>query len=244
MTPGTEPTAAPEFMAGTLGAGSDYVPFYHHTGIASVNAGFSSPSSAGVYHSVYDSFRWYAKFEDPDFQYGKALGDVMGRSILRMSEAEVLPFEFEALTRALVRWMDEVRKLKGGTSVQFDPLLTELKELRKSAQLYEAQLQGGKWHGAGAKKLATVNTLLFRTERALAPPAGIPGRTWYKHQLAAPGSYTGYSAKTLPVVRESLESGRIEEANRGVAPLVDAIRELRVRVDQATAGLVDCAAKP
>ena len=72
-------------MAGTLGAGSDYVPFYHHTGIASVNAGFSSPSSAGVYHSVYDSFRWYAKFEDPDFQYGKALGDVMGRSILRMS---------------------------------------------------------------------------------------------------------------------------------------------------------------
>ena len=148
------------------------------------------------------------------------------------------------LTRAMVRWMDEVRKLKGGTGVQFDPLLAELKQLKASAEAYEAHLQSGKWQGADARKLAAVNTVLFRSERALAPEPGIPGRTWYKHQLAAPGSYTGYSAKTLPAIREAVEAGHVDEANRGIAPLVAAIRELRVRVDQATAGLTDCEAHP
>jgi N-acetylated-alpha-linked acidic dipeptidase len=240
LRPKTDSGTAPEFTAGTLGAGSDYVAFFHHAGIASVNAGFSGPSSGGVYHSIYDSYRWYSKFEDPDFEYGKALADVMSRSILRMADADVLPFEFEALTRAVVRWMDEVRKLKGGNGVQFDALLDELKELKTSAQAYEARLQKGQWQGADAPKLAAVNSVLMRSERALAPEAGMPGRTWYKHQLMAPGLYTGYSAKTLPAIREAAEVGRIDEANKGVAPVVGALRGLRNRVDQATAALAAC----
>ena len=63
--------------------------------------------------------------------------------------------------------------------------------------------------------------------------SGLPGRTWYKHLLAAPGSYTGYSAKTLPMIRESVEAGKLEEANRQVAPVVAALHDLRVRIDQA-----------
>jgi len=231
---GSEPMPAPEFMAGTLGAGSDYVAFYHHSGISSVNAGFSGPSSSGVYHS---------RFEDPDFEYGKALADFMARSILRMSDAEVLPFQYEALTRAMVRWMDEVRKLKGGAGVQFDPLLDELRQLKASAEAYEDQLRSGHWKNADPRRLAAVNSPLFRSERALAPERGLPGRPWYRHQLAAPGTYTGYSAKTLPAIREAVEAGKLDEANRGVPPLVAAIKELRNRVDQATTALAACDSK-
>ncbi|MEJ7604698.1 MAG: M28 family peptidase [Bryobacteraceae bacterium] len=54
-----------------VGAGSDYVAFLHHAGIASVNAGFGGGNPPGVYHSIYDSFHWYSNFSDGDFSNGK-----------------------------------------------------------------------------------------------------------------------------------------------------------------------------
>ena len=60
----------PEFTMPAVGSGSDYTAFIHHSGIASVNAGFGD--SGGVYHSIYDSFDWYTKFSDKDFSHGKA----------------------------------------------------------------------------------------------------------------------------------------------------------------------------
>ena len=31
-------------------------------------------------------------------------------------------------------------------------------------------------------------------------------RPWFKNQIYAPGAYTGYGVKTIPAVRESIES--------------------------------------
>ena len=42
-------------------------------------------------------------------------------------------------------------------------------------------------------------------ERALTLNEGLPNRAWFKHQIYAPGFYTGYGVKTLPAVRESIE---------------------------------------
>jgi N-acetylated-alpha-linked acidic dipeptidase len=53
---------------------------------------------------------------------------------------------------------------------------------------------------------------VYLTERALALPEGLPGRTWYKSAMSAPGQYTGYGAKTLPGVREAIELGKFDEA--------------------------------
>ena len=65
--------------------------------------------------------------------------------------------------------------------------------------------------------------------------AGLPGRDWYKNLIYAPGTLTGYGAKTLPGVREAIEQQRWADAERYIkltAGVVDAYSD---RLDQATA---------
>ena len=83
------------FAIEALGSGSDYTPFLQHLGIASLNIGFGGEGDYGQYHSIYDSIDHYVRFMDPDFAYGVALAKVGGRAVLRLSEADLLPFEFE-----------------------------------------------------------------------------------------------------------------------------------------------------
>jgi len=94
-----------------LGSGSDYSPFFQHLGIASFNMGFGGESSGGEYHTMYDSYELYKRFKDPTFQYGVTLAKVAGRTSLRLANAEILPFEFEHITKIVSGYVDEVIKL-------------------------------------------------------------------------------------------------------------------------------------
>ena len=77
-----------------LGSGSDYTPFIQHLGIASLNTGFGGEGGGGIYHSIYDTFHWYTKFSDGTFEYGRALSQINGTIVMRLADADVLPFEF------------------------------------------------------------------------------------------------------------------------------------------------------
>ena len=55
-----------------------------------------------------------------------------------------------------------------------------------------------------------MNETLIESERQLTRPEGLPGRPWFTHQIYAPGSYTGYSVKTLPAAREAIEQKKME----------------------------------
>jgi N-acetylated-alpha-linked acidic dipeptidase len=94
-----------------LGSGSDYSPFLQHLGIASLNIGFGGESGGGSYHSVYDSFDHYARFGDPNFDYGVALAKVCGRATLRLANADVLPFEFVNSADTIAQYVSEVVQL-------------------------------------------------------------------------------------------------------------------------------------
>lgn len=99
------------FKLSALGSGSDYSPFFQHLGVASFNMGFGGESSGGEYHTMYDSYEHYSRFKDPDFQYGKTLVKVAGRTTLRLANAEVLPFEFNHFSQTVSGYIDEVIKL-------------------------------------------------------------------------------------------------------------------------------------
>ena len=94
-----------------LGSGSDYSPFLQHLGIASLNAGFGGEGDYGQYHSIYDSFDHYRRFMDPGFHYGVAMAQVGGRLVLRLANADRLPFEFGALASTVAGYVDEVEEL-------------------------------------------------------------------------------------------------------------------------------------
>lgn len=116
--PVNNPAATQEFRQrsdlriGALGSGSDYSPFLDHLGVASLNLGFGGEDhSGGIYHSVYDDFYWYTHFADTDFVYGRALAQTAGTAVLRLADAEVLPFDFDDFSDTLRRYIEEVKKL-------------------------------------------------------------------------------------------------------------------------------------
>jgi hypothetical protein len=47
--------------------------------------------------------------------------------------------------------------------------------------------------------LAEIYGLLIQSERKLTNDAGLRGEPWFKYGIYAPGAYTGYRVKTLPV---------------------------------------------
>jgi N-acetylated-alpha-linked acidic dipeptidase len=94
-----------------LGSGSDYTPFLQHAGIASMNVGFGGEGEGGSYHSIYDSFDHFTRFIDPGFVYGEVEAKTTGRLVLRLANADVLPFEVTTLAKTVERYTDEVVRL-------------------------------------------------------------------------------------------------------------------------------------
>ncbi|HMH00973.1 MAG TPA: M28 family metallopeptidase [Terriglobales bacterium] len=94
-----------------LGSGSDYTVFLDHLGIATLDLGFGDEDGGGIYHSIYDDFYWYTHFSDTDFSYGRALAQTVGTAVMRMADADLLPYEFTDLADTVHRYLDELQKL-------------------------------------------------------------------------------------------------------------------------------------
>src|SRR5207302_3282659 len=91
--------------------GSDYTVFIDHLGIASLNLAFDGEDHSGIYHSIYDDFYWYTHFSDTDFSYGRALSQTAGTAVMRLADADVLPFEFTDFADTVRKYTDELQKL-------------------------------------------------------------------------------------------------------------------------------------
>src|SRR5439155_22617481 len=94
-----------------LGSGSDYTPFLQHLGIASLNLGYGGEDGGGIYHSIYDDFYWYTHFSDTDFVYGRALAQTVGSAVMRLADAELLPYDFEDFSDTIRKYVDDLKKL-------------------------------------------------------------------------------------------------------------------------------------
>jgi len=103
--------AGGDLTLSALGSGSDYTPFLQHLGVNSLNAEFHGEADYGVYHSAYDSFDHFRRFVDPTFQYGVALAQVMGRLVLRASQADLLPAQQSDFASAVAGYGEELHKL-------------------------------------------------------------------------------------------------------------------------------------
>ena len=117
-----------DLRMGALGSGSDYTPFLQHLGIASLNLGYGGEDGGGSYHSIYDSFDHYVRFGDPTFSYGIALAQTGGRAVLRLADADLLPFEFSNFAETVGKYVDELSKLADDMRTKTDELNLELKE--------------------------------------------------------------------------------------------------------------------
>src|SRR5882757_3690561 len=117
----------PDIRIGALGSGSDYTAFLDHLGIASVNLGYGGEDQGGgQYHSIYDDFYWYTHFQDTDFVYGRALAQTAGTMIMRMADADVIPFQFGDFADTIHSYVGEVKKLAETMRAQTKERNTEI----------------------------------------------------------------------------------------------------------------------
>ncbi len=267
-----EARARADLPVDPMGSGSDYTAFYHHLGIASLNLSFGGEDDGGVYHSIYDSFHWFTTFSDTAFVYERALAQTVGTAVMRLADAEVLPYEFTGVVQRARTNLREVqdllktmrdsveeqnRQVKESTFVamndprrptvaptvedvpphlNFTPIENGTDRLGRAADKYEEALTSAMKDGGKALRsdgVARVNALLLLTERAVAPPVGLPRRPWYRNLLSAPGWYTGYGAKTFPGVREAIEGKRWAEAEEQAATLGRMLEEVAGAINRA-----------
>src|ERR1019366_371785 len=104
--------ARPDMRIAALGSGSDYSVFTDHLGVASLNLSYGGEDQGGgQYHSIYDDFYYYTHFQDTDFAYGKALAQTAGTMVMRLADAEVLPFRFTNFADTIHNYITEIKKL-------------------------------------------------------------------------------------------------------------------------------------
>jgi N-acetylated-alpha-linked acidic dipeptidase len=223
---------------GPLGSGSDYTPFLQHLGVPALDMGFGG--DYGVYHSAYDSFYWMSHFGDPTFQYHVAAAQIWGTIALRLANAGGLPLDYTDYASALRGFADETKRLanrkKLGNSFDAKSLLRAIddfddeaakveKRRREEVLDVEKSLREGVSEDPRAiGRLRRINEALMQTERALIDDRGLRGRTWYKHQVYAPGFYTGYAALPFPDLRQAIEDGRAADANEAAGRIIEAIK--------------------
>ena len=94
-----------------LGSGSDFSPFLQHAGIASADFSYGGEDADGIYHSVYDDYYFYTHFLDTDFAYERTLAQTLGTAVIRLADADLLPFEFTNLADTVQMYVQELRDL-------------------------------------------------------------------------------------------------------------------------------------
>jgi len=100
-----------DLRIGALGSGSDYTAFLDHLGVASINMGYGGEDRGGIYHSIYDDFYWYTHFADTDFAYGRALSQTVGTAVMRLADADLVPFEFTDFADTIHLYLKDLKKL-------------------------------------------------------------------------------------------------------------------------------------
>jgi len=262
---------------GALGSGSDFTPFLQHVGVASLNIGFGGEDGGGIYHSIYDDFYWYTHFADTTFVYGRALSQTGGTAMMRLGDADLLPFEFGDLAETMQTYVKELKDLSKKMQDEirernkeidegvftamadpkkpymvppkkeevppyqnFAPLENAADAVTHSAAEYRKALERANANGGtalAAASLAEVNRLLIESERKFITQQGLPNRPWYRHQLYAPGFYTGYAAKTMPYVREAIEQKEWKQADDGVVVVARCLQDEAKLIADAAAKL-------
>ena len=218
-----------EARIGPLGSGSDYTPFLQHLGIASTDMGFNG--DYGVYHSAYDSFYWMSHFGDPDFVYHVAAAQLWGTMAMRLANADGLSFDYTDYANQRREYFDDSTRLAKHRHLEsaideksINDAVKNFSEeaLRLGRERQKLVADADKSSGAAAK-LRRLNDALMGAERAFIDERGLHGRPWYKHEIYAPGIFTGYASQPLTDFRQAIDDRNLMAEKEGLERIIAAI---------------------
>ncbi len=226
-----------EPQMGDPGGGSDFAGFYNHLGIPITDWGFGGP--AGVYHSAYDSYHWMTKFGDPTFEFHATNARIGIGMLLRIANAEILPYDYVEYARTMRRFgaqversiVDKHWKFSGGV------LTAAAGRMESAAVAFNAARDRALAAQVAPAVAKQVNATLLGVERQLTRPQGLVTRPWFRNLVYAADENNGYSTMVFPSVNEAIRLGDEAQVEREIADLA-ARFDAATRVLQAATGLL------
>ena len=184
---------------GNLGGGSDHIAFYMHVGVPSRSGGAGGPN---LYHSNYDSFKFYEQFVDPEFKMGPMVEHMVGLLTLRMANSELIPYNINRYAFDLnLHFKNATQKIKEYNSdfKGFPKTLDAIKALEESSKLLSIRISSLLSADNFSKKLfKNINKQLIAFEKSFISNQGMYFGSWYKSLYASSDPFSGYGAWILP----------------------------------------------
>ena len=212
---------------GNLGGGSDHIAFYMHVGVPSLSGGAGGPN---LYHSNYDSFRFYEQFVDPEFKMGPMVEHMVGFMALRMANAELIPYNLNRYAMDLkIHFSNAKNKIKEYDQ-EFDGFkmtVDAIKSLEETSEMLTANiksyLEGGDY---SKKELLSLNQQLIALEKSFISDQGMYFGSWYKSLYASSDPFSGYASWILPGLEYEIalkSSDRLQEWDTRYASAVETL---------------------
>lgn len=221
---------------GDPGGGSDFAGFYNHLGIPIEDWGYHGPG--GSYHSQFDSYHWMATFGDPTYAYHAASGRLATAMVLRLADAEILPYDYVEFARDMRIHLGTTQKNAAAKQWTLDAtaISASIDGLEHAATLFAAARDSVLANGALPKaKSERANASLMLVERALTRPQGLKGRPWFRNLIYAADEDNGYSNMVFPSINEATRAGDQALAQAEM-------NDLAMRFNNATKALNDATA--
>jgi N-acetylated-alpha-linked acidic dipeptidase len=222
--------AGSEPAMGDPGGGSDFAGFYNHLGIPIAEWGFGG--AGGVYHSQYDDFAWMSKFGDPGFRYHATAGRIGAAMLLRLANADVLPYDYVEFAKTMKQYLPGVDRALSARhwASTMSPVASALDRFEAAAAAFDGardQLLAG---APSRDVLERTNASLRAVERALARPQGLVSRPWFRNLIYVADEDNGYANMVFPSVNEAIRANDADRTAREIA-------DLAAHFDAATAAL-------
>jgi N-acetylated-alpha-linked acidic dipeptidase len=219
-----------EPQMGDPGGGSDFAGFYNHLGIPIADWGFGGPQ--GVYHSAYDSYHWMSKFGDPNFEVHATAARIGAAMLLRLANADILPYDYVEFARTMRRFGAEVDrsivdKHWKTTAAGLTAAIGRMEDAAVAFATARDKALTAQLLPARAKQ---VNATLLEVERQLTRPQGLVTRPWFRNLIYASDENNGYATMVLPSVNEAIRVGDESAVARELTDLIQ-------RFDAATRSL-------
>jgi N-acetylated-alpha-linked acidic dipeptidase len=219
-----------EPQMGDPGGGSDFAGFYNHLGIPIADWGFGGPQ--GVYHSAYDSYHWMSKFGDPRFEYHATAAKIGAAMLLRIANADVLPYDYVEFARTMRRFAAQTAQSIADKhwTVPVDSLTRAVGRMEDAAVAFATERERALATQPSRTLLKQVNGALLEVERQLTRSEGLVTRPWFRNLIYASDENNGYATMVFPSVGEAIRLGDEKTVSRELADLAG-------RFDAATRAL-------
>jgi N-acetylated-alpha-linked acidic dipeptidase len=175
-------------------------------------------------------------FGDPGFVYHVAAAQIWGTMAMRLAAADGLPFDYSDYANQIREFFNEAVRLSRRRNLtgSFDEksMAAAIDDFAKESTRVERARQEAVQNGDTAK-LKSINASLIDVERQFIDSRGLRGRAWYKHQIYAPGIYTGYAAQPLTDFRQALDDLNTSNAKESLERIVDALKRATTSLKQA-----------